>query len=471
MELPKQFLKNMEMLLDTEYEAFLDSYNKERVYGLRVNNLKITTEEFAAAAPFELEKIPWIHNGFYYNGQIRPARDPYYYAGLYYLQEPSAMIPASVLPVSPGMKVLDLCAAPGGKSTELAAKLRGEGVLVSNDISNSRAKALLKNIELFGVRNAVVMSEAPYRLAERFPEYFDRILIDAPCSGEGMFRKDPSVIKGWLEHGNEFFSKLQKEIVAQALKMLAPGGMLLYSTCTFSPMEDEQIVQYMLDLDPRLSVAGHPWPEGFSKGRPDWAGGNEALSDCIRVWPHKIRGEGHFAALLKKENDSVPEYNSLPGTLRHSFAKTFENGRRAEDLPAELDHFLDSLDTDIDKSEVFLREEKAYAHGYTEPFLPGEKLQGLRILRSGLLLGECRKKRFEPSQALAMALKAEEYPFCISLERTDDRVIRYLKGETIESDVQAAGLALICVDGHPLGFGKVSGTTVKNKYLSGWRWM
>ncbi len=467
MELPVQFLENMKALLsEEEYQAYLDSYKEERVYGLRVNTNKISPEEFEKICPFPIRRIPWIPNGYYYDGNYKPAKDPYYFAGLYYLQEPSAMTPAWELPVEPGDRVLDLCAAPGGKSTELAAKLQGKGVLVSNDISNSRAKALLKNLELFGIPNALITSEAPHKLAERFEGYFDKILIDAPCSGEGMFRKDQAVIRSWIEHGNDFYVKLQKEIVTYALKMLRPGGMLLYSTCTFSPLEDEQIIQFMLEQDETLSIVEPTWYEGFDHGHPEWADGNPELTKCVRIWPHRMKGEGHFLAMLKKAeqvNDFM-EFSAKPKKTKKAPVRPIES--KKTELPDELAAFLKSIRMKQNWSSLELRQEKA--------ILPPDcdaNLQGLRILRSGLLLGECLKNRFEPSQAVAMALKRKEFPSCINLAHDDIRVIKYLKGETIEADTPAKGWQLICVDGYPLGFGKASGTTIKNKYLAGWRWM
>lgn len=230
MQLPSTFAGRMEKILGAEYDEFMKSYEQKRLYGLRVNNRKISTEQFLKIAPFHLTRIPWIENGFYYEGEDQPGKHPYYSAGLYYLQEPSAMTPANILPVKPGERVLDLCAAPGGKSTELGVKLKGQGLLVANDISASRAKALLKNIELFGIPNALITSEPPVNLMRYFGAYFDKILIDAPCSGEGMFRKDPSMVKSWEKNGPEFYAKIQREIILQAAAMLKPGGMMLYST-------------------------------------------------------------------------------------------------------------------------------------------------------------------------------------------------------------------------------------------------
>lgn len=456
MGLPNLFQEQMRSLLgEEEFEQYLASYGQKRLYGLRVNTSKISVEEFLKISPFSLTPIPWISNGFYYDGTVeKPAKHPYYFAGLYYLQEPSAMTPANILPIEEGDAVLDLCAAPGGKSTELAAKLHGTGVLVSNDISNSRAKALLKNLELFGISNAVIMSEAPHKLSEKFSEYFDKILIDAPCSGEGMFRKDPAVMRSWNENSNAMFAKLQREIVLEACKMLKPGGMLVYSTCTFHPMENEQTIQFMLDHCPELRLLEIPPYEGFAEGRPELAGGNPELKKCVRIFPHRMQGEGHFVALMRKgekKEESVSGYR----------------GRNRWKNP-ELDTFLETLSIPVDKNRIEIRTDRAL-------LLPDANmdLSGLRILRNGLLLGECKKNRFEPSQALAMALSMQEYADCVCFSSQDERVIRYLKGETIEAQQEAGGKkgwVLVCVDGYPLGFAKANNGILKNKYLAGWRW-
>ena len=254
MNIPAHFAARMKELLgDKEYADFLASYDDARLYGMRVNTSKITCGEFEKICPFEIKKIPWIPNGYYYNGdEVQPAKHPYYHAGLYYLQEPSAMTPASRLPVEPGDAVLDLCAAPGGKATELGARLKGKGVLVANDVSASRARALLKNIELFGIGNTFIVSETPDRLSGYFEGFFDKILMDAPCSGEGMFRKDPAVMRAYEQNGVEFYAKLQREIIIPAVRMLKPGGYMLYSTCTFSPEEDEQAVEFLLGNCPDM---------------------------------------------------------------------------------------------------------------------------------------------------------------------------------------------------------------------------
>lgn len=453
-DLPERFKQRIKEQLGTEYEAYLQSFQEKGRNGLRVNTGKLTAEEFETLSPFGLKQVPWVPNGYIYEDE-RPAVHPYYYAGLYYLQEPSAMTPASLLPIEPGDKVLDLCAAPGGKSTELAARLRGEGVLVSNDISNSRAKALLKNLELFGTKNAVILSEPPAKLAERFAGYFDKILVDAPCSGEGMFRKSPAIMKNWEQYGVEYYQKLQREILPSAVKMLKPGGMLLYSTCTFSPEEDEDTLLFLLREYQELSMAESPLTyEGFAEGRPEWVDGPEELKKAIRIWPHRMEGEGHFVALLQKSMDAD--------------ADTYRGERvRPAKLSEEAEAFLSHISLGLEPERIISREEKLY---YLPEGLP--ELTGLRILRTGLLLGEMKKNRFEPSQALACALKAEEYDNCYNLSSEDADVIRYLKCETITATEPVKdGFVLVCVDGYPLGWGKAANGVIKNKYLAGWRMM
>ena len=301
-QLPERFEEKMQCLLGSEFEEYIRCYEEPRYYGLRVNTRKISVEDFLKIAPFPLTPIPWIENGFYYDGeQVAPAKHPYYFAGLYYLQEPSAMTPANRLPVSPGERVLDVCAAPGGKATELGAKLMGEGVLVANDISSSRAKGLLKNLEVFGIGNMLVLSEEPGKLENYFTGYFDKILIDAPCSGEGMFRKDRKMVKAWEEHDPSFFAKLQRSIITQAARMLKPGGMMLYSTCTFDPEENEGTIMHLLKEYPEFEILEMKGYEGFAEGIPSAIdGGIPKLTKTVRIFPHRMRGEGHFLALLQK---------------------------------------------------------------------------------------------------------------------------------------------------------------------------
>ena len=456
-DLPEAFEKRMKDMLGEEYDSYLDSYQQERQFGLRVNPLKVTGEELKELSGFHLRKIPWTQDGYFYEEEDMPARHPYYAAGMYYLQEPSAMTPASRLHVEPGERVLDLCAAPGGKATALGAALRGKGVLVANDISNSRAKALLKNLELFGISNAFVTNEIPGNLADRFEGFFDKILVDAPCSGEGMFRKDPAVIKTWDEVRPEYFAKLQRDILKNAVRMLRPGGQLLYSTCTFAPVENEGSISWVLENFPEMDVLEIEPYEGFAPGHPEWGNGDERLQRCVRIWPHKMKGEGHFLALLKKSETAMEAVVRIGRTQRPD-KKTRQ----------VVDAFFVDCKWEPDWERIEVRGEKVYL----VPELP-EKLQGIHFLRNGLYMGDLKKDRFEPSQQLAMMLKGNDYAGVLSLKSEDVRVEKYLHGETLlveagESTI-AKGWILVCVDGFPLGWGKLVNGVLKNKYASGWR--
>lgn len=434
-----------QLLGEEELQNYLACFDAPRTYGLRVNTGKISVEEFLKRTSFHLTPVPWVENGFYYDPEEAVTKHPDYYAGLYYIQEPSAMVPASRLPVEEGDRVLDLCAAPGGKSTELAARLHGTGLLVSNDISRSRAQGLLKNLELFGAGNILVTSETPETLAGSFDGFFDKILVDAPCSGEGMFRKDRDMVKSWLEHGPEYYAPIQQEILRQAVRMLRPGGMLLYSTCTFSPLENEDNLKRLLEAEPELEIVPLSTGDWFREGQ---------LPGTIRIWPQDVRGEGHFTALLRKKGTACEESG--------------KDRRRTAVLPEGLSDFASLFRRPLlTKGTLDLRKENVYLlpEGFPE-------VRGLRFLRTGLYVGELKKKRFEPSQALAMYLKQGDFKQELNLPAGDERLIRYLKGETLEIAEEEAcfsGWTLVLNDGYPLGFGKLNKGTLKNKYCSGWR--
>lgn len=451
MKLPETFEKKIKDCLKEEWQAYIDSYQSPEHYGLRLNPLKVAKEEAQKQIPYELQQVPWCELGFYYDGRKeQPAKHPYYHAGLYYIQEPSAMLPASLLPVVPGEKVLDLCAAPGGKSTQIAGKLCGEGVLVSNDISISRAKALVKNLEMAGVKNAVVTSEKPEKLAASLAGFFDKILVDAPCSGEGMFRKDPSMVKDYEARGVEYYAPLQKEIVASAIAMLKPGGEMVYSTCTFSPEENEGLVDWVLENYSDMSVETGFSFEGRDYGHPEWLSiEKEEIKKAYRMWPHKISGEGHFAVLLKKAAGE---------------GKQYPQGSSKEKPAKEAQEFLAHFSVDDSRGYYMELDHKLYLVPQEMP-----RLKGIRVVRSGLYLGITKKNRFEPSQAFAMALPMEGKA-CINLSLQDERVIKYLKCETIMVD-GPDGFVLIGVDGYPLGWGKLKNGRLKNKYAPAWRMM
>lgn len=449
LDLPEEFLKDMKELLGSEYNDYL-SVLKDRPYsGLRVNTLK--TDPDSVSRKFGgLEKIPWTENGFFISDESVFTKNPCYYAGLYYIQEPSAMTPASILGTKPGEKILDLCAAPGGKSTETGALLKGTGILFANDISVSRSKALLKNIELSGIKNAVIMCEDSGKLKGCYPEYFDRILIDAPCSGEGMFRKKPSVIRAYLEHGRDFYCPVQKKLLEDAAEMLKPGGTLLYSTCTYNRHEDEDQIIGFLNAHPDFSVDPVSLKEGFTP--------SVLLPGCIRLFPHRAKAEGHFAARLVKKKDSV-SVTSEP-------LKT--PGKKKETVPASVTDFLKNTESGWNPERIHVI--NGYAAFYPEEF---ECVSSIRYTRTGLLLGQIKNNRFKPSQALAMSLKMDEWKYPLNLPSGDPRVIRYLKGETLDGipENPGHGYRLFCTDSYPLGFVKEEQGRLKNGYLPGWRWL
>ena len=451
MNLPQQYIENMKQLLgEKECQQYLQSFEQKKYTGLRINTLKWSTQEFLSKKLFDVECVPWCQEGFYCNEEIRPAKNPYYAAGLYYIQEPSAMSSAAMLPINKGDYVLDICAAPGGKSTQLGAKLGQTGVLVCNDISAGRTKALLKNIELFGITNSIVMSETPQKLSKYFKNYFDKILIDAPCSGEGMFRKDNDMVKNWNSNFISHCIQQQNEILQYSADMLKPGGMLLYSTCTFSIEENENIIKHFLQCHNEFIIVPIPKKWGFQKGI-----GNETLQCCARLFPHKLKGEGHFLALLQKQGEYT---NIILETEKEQIDKRMT-------LFWEFEKQV--LKPNWQKTKGIYK-----IYGDDLCYLPENVpvLKGLRVLRSGLQLGTFKKDRFEPSHAFALALQKEYVNNYVDFCSQHDDVIRYLKGETITVPETRNGWCIVCVDGYTIGWAKMQKGRLKNKYPVNWKW-
>ncbi len=445
--LPENYKEKMKELLKDEYQDYLDSFDSERVYGLRVNTNKISVEDFLKIAPYKVEKIDWISNGFYYDGNDPYSKHPYYYAGLYYLQEPSAMTPAEYLPIEKGDKVFDGCSAPGGKATELANKLNGTGLLVCNDISASRCQGLLKNIELAGVSNSFVISEDVTKLDKKFEGYFDKILLDVPCSGEGMFRKDAGLIKSYVERGCDYYSSIQKPIAYSAVKMLKQGGMMMYSTCTFDKSEDEDVIEYLLEQFDDLKVIDMHLDKDYLVN-----GASENTKLARKLYPHKLKGEGHFVCLLQKGEKKDSNRKSL----------------RVNSVPKEAEEFFKDVNFNFEDGSFEVRNDKLYFIRNTEL-----DFKGIRIIRSGLLLGEIKKGRFEPAQTFGLAMKKSDYKYVVDLPVSDTRVMKYLKGETLEFNdlnINRNGYVLVCVDGYSLGFGKLANGILKNKNEAKFRW-
>ncbi len=459
--LPEVFESNMKSMLGDAWPDFMKSYDKPFHNGLRVNTLKTTTDHIESSMGVSMTPVPWNRNGFYITQKRMFSAHPFYHAGLYYLQEVSAMLPAVLADAKPGERILDLCAAPGGKSTAVAAAMQGKGVLVSNDISHSRAKALLRNIEGSGITNSIVTSEAPEKLRKAFPDYFDKILIDAPCSGEGMFHKEPSMTISWERNGPDFYQKLQREILTCAAQMLRPGGRIVYSTCTFSPKENEQNMAWFLDTFPEYhlvdAAAILPGENCVSHGHPEWADSRPELKKTLRIWPHIQEGEGHFAAVLEKDNSGempAPEKKVNRPAKRDKRLLPFYQFLGKEGI-----HF------EPDPERLLLK------NGYLQ-YVPDQMpdLSGLYVMRCGWYLGEIKKERFEPGGAFARALDPEICEHVLKYQVDCPDLTRYLKCETLEvDDSLSPGYYLVCVEDFPLGFGKISSGTMKNKYPAGWR--
>ncbi len=443
---PELFTQRMQALLGNEYEAFQACYDRPRNVGLRLNPLK--TAHAPELAQFSLTPVPWARNGYYYDPATRPGLHPWHEAGLYYLQEPSAMAPAGLLDVQPGMKVLDLCAAPGGKTTQLAAALEGKGLLVCNEINPKRAKILARNIERLAVANALVLNEHPQKLEERFAGYFDRVLVDAPCSGEGMFRKEEAAVTDWSEETVEMCANRQGEILRSAAKMLHPGGRLVYSTCTFAPQENEGTIARFLREHPEFSVVEVPAP-WFAPGKPQWTEPSlPELAHTFRLWPHLVHGEGHYAAVLEKSGDALP-----------TAAFVQQDKARRQSRPGPEEALLAAF---CRENGTELPEGKLLSFGQSLFLVPEQmpELHGLKVLRPGLELGACLKNRFEPAHAWALWLKTARQTADFAPDSPE--IAAYLRGETIPGTQN--GWTLITCGGLSLGWAKGSGGVLKNHF-------
>lgn len=524
--LPNNFLKQMENILKNEYHDFLATYDKPHFQGLRINRLKISTEDFRQRYGAHLgissaDGVPWCSTGFYHGTSAEGeavSKSPLYHAGLYYIQEPSAMAPVEFMDIETGMKVLDLCAAPGGKSVQIATKLEGKGLLVSNDISLKRTKAILKNIEIQGIKNALVTNGSPEELAEFFGDYFDRILVDAPCSGEGMFRKDPAIIRSYEEVLADV-EAIQHEILSQAATMLRPGGKLVYSTCTFNPAENEEIIQKFLaeHVDFEVVNLADIHPQASSYG---FQPGLKGIG--FRLYPHHLKGEGHFLCLLEKKKQGEGEASSKirsEGNFDHlypmqalaelvddcgeinrsgslstnqknrndinqknkgkSSRKTWKNtskyendykqkgGRQEEagqvDYKALLsDYQANQLETALEIGKL------VYENGAIYNEIIDTQGAKFRIIRNGLYLGDIKNEAFTPSPAFIMAMEKQDFQHALSFAVDDGRLVKFLKGETLDLE-ETDGTYIICLDEYPLGYVKVKNQTAKNFYNKNWR--
>ena len=428
--LPEKYLNEMKQLLNEDYDKYLSSFNDKPVSSIRINEYKKDN----LSLPFEMEKVPFIHNGYYVNDETI-GKNPYYDAGAYYIQEASAMTPAENLPIEEGDFVLDICAAPGGKTTELLSKLNGTGLLVANDISVSRCYPLAKNIQRMGFDNFFVTAHDGKDLESHFREFFDKILVDAPCSGEGMFRKDKSLINSWIEKDSDFYPPIQKEILQSAINMLKPGGKLLYSTCTYAQKENEEVIKHILNNNPDIHTIQIP------NDYKDFVHGIN-LDDARRLYPFKIKGEGHFLCLLEKDGITKPDSFKQQNSVK---------------LNKEAENFIKDLKLNTRNRHYRLIKDELY-------LVPSINTEKLRIIVSGLHLGTMKNDHFTPSNALAHHLKS--YKHILNLDGIE--LNKFMKGETINCPETLKGHVLVCYNNLPLGFGKASNGILKNKNEKGW---
>ncbi|WP_267202254.1 RsmB/NOP family class I SAM-dependent RNA methyltransferase [Limosilactobacillus kribbianus] len=457
MQLPAEFVTKYQHLLGEEAPAFLATFDQPSQSGFRVNPLKPAP---AATLKAAVGKVPYVPDGYY--GTVS-GKSLDHVTGAIYSQEPSAMYVGEVVDPQPGERVLDLCAAPGGKTTHLIAKMRDQGLLVANEIFRKRAKVLAENLERWGTRSAVVTNESPAELEEQFPHFFDRILVDAPCSGEGMFRKEPAGIEYWnLDYPRECANRQQK-ILTSALKMLKPGGTLVYSTCTFAPEEDEQNIAWLLKNYPELRMLSIKKYPGMDDGRPEWADGNPDLKQAVRLFPHHIQGEGHFIAKLQ---NGVPVADNSFAQSRPKHRKkkgTRQQGKLDKQAQAEFTAVRDWLAPDETTTQLLTFGDQLYNLPAGMP-----DVSGMTILRPGLHLGVFKKNRFEPALAWALVLDPAQCPHV--LELTAEQWRQYVHGDVITLDQSGKnGWYLLTCAGHATGFGKKVGTTIKNFYPKGLR--
>ncbi|MCR5594886.1 MAG: RsmF rRNA methyltransferase first C-terminal domain-containing protein [Lachnospiraceae bacterium] len=508
MNLPEEFCARMKSVLGEEFDRFLASFEDERSYGLRINPLKVNIKDDKAVYSILTQpgididpnvKIPWCDEGYYYSMDSCPGRSPFHEAGAYYIQEPSAMSVVTALDPKPGEKICDICAAPGGKTTQIAGRMMGEGILVSNEFVYERAKILSQNVERMGISNCVVTNNDPHEIAAVFPGYFDKVCVDAPCSGEGMFRKDDRAIEEWSEDNVKMCAERQRNILEEASKTVRPGGTLVYSTCTFEPEENEDTIIWFLQghTDWTLADTGL---EAYSL--QDHGIGNE-MNYTTRIWPHHSGGEGHFIAKLIRNFDedhagratgqlnsdiksSQIEYRSKKNNKRNMGSgkrETHKNDNKislvsisgfikellAGKMPEEHSGVIYKRLTELNGKMITEKNDHIYLlpDGLNEYMLTR-----LKTIRPGLELAEKKKDRYEPAHALAMALKPSEALNCCNLSIVDAK--RYISGNSITikqntCDFKRGQWALVTVNGISTGWGKYVDGVIKNHYPKGLR--
>ncbi len=474
MQLPDSFVSEMNEFF-TRYgyvprDGFYESFDKEPLKGIRFSRSKISSveqENGFLADMNEIEKpVSWCSGGYYVNNEPG-GKDPLYHAGVYYPQEPSAMLPAQVMAAKPGEIVLDLCAAPGGKACRLGEDMRGEGILVANEISFERSKALLRNIERSGIEGLVILNETPENIAARLPLFFDKILIDAPCSGEGMFRRDKNACRSYMNYGPKVCVPLQESILESADKCLKEGGSIVYSTCTFCVDEDENQIRRFIERHPEYHVKAHPEICGVTHNGED-----SILPGSMRIWPHLSEGDGHFCVhIVKGEEKELKSADEL--LIKETV------GIKDKSAEAALS-VLDEVLSDKGREDLLKGRFVSHGTGLFKMTFDEKLFKGLKVVKTGLYVGDIKplksgKKVFEPSNSIALSLakisiREDSY---LGLVRDDDRLAKYLRGETIsitsEDGLKQSVLIIVGIGDFPLGFAKINGQTAKNMYPKAWR--
>lgn len=453
-KLPEAYIDQMKRLLgEAGFFAYEKSLLEPVTRALRVNLLLSPDGTLPCKIEGVGEAVPWAKGCYFVEGDARPGLSPLHEGGLFYLQEPSALSAVSVLNPQPGEHVLDLCAAPGGKSTQIAGLMQGKGLLVCNEPVASRAQILSRNVERMGVRNAIVTSAMPDQLAPHFISFFDRILVDAPCSGEGMFRRQPEARDEWSENSPRGCADRQMEILAEAAKMLAPGGVMVYSTCTFNDTENEGVLARFTQAHPEFSLEAFDLP-GLPSGERGYA----------HLYPHEICGEGHFVSLLRKR----PDASGMPQAVGEKPQRA-KKSARGKDLPKRKAEPViampDVLANGVSPGKLHMAGDSLWA--LPEGLDDIGRLDGLRVLRTGLLLCRAEGRRAEPDHALAMALRPEEA--ARTAELTEGQALLYQAGEALDLGDLEPGYTLLTLHGVSLGFGKQAGGVMKNHYPKGLR--
>lgn len=435
------FEKQMKDLLKDEYENFKEALLKPNQKAIYLNPLKKDVLKYLDHNYIKEHVV--VKDGYYFDYEKYPlGKSPFFCCGLYYIQEPSAMLVSHFLDIKEDDYVLDMCAAPGGKACAIASRLSNNGLMIANDFVALRAKILSENIERFGLQNTIVTNCDPVNFPKILPEFFDKIVLDAPCSGEGMFRKSDAAIETWsIDKVNEC-AYIQRNLIDAALKLLKPGGQLIYSTCTYNMIENEQQVQYLLD-NYDCSLIPIKKSHGMQPGIN--------MKEAVRLYPHQYNGEGHFIALIQKHGESSV-----------SKVKMMKSSINKQNKQLVDDFYKTYLNI---KTPPYLYDNNNHIYAILPQF---PELKGIRVLRNGLYLGECKKNRFEPSLALALTLTKKDVKQYYSYSEYDKHITDYIHGETIEGSTQK-GYGVLFVEDYPLSFYKESNKQAKNLYPKGLR--